>query len=143
MLVAFCDQLAGNSTSFCSKAGFSGSPIRASRISHSTQSKGCLPASVKRLGTLTPAPLSVTLGAVALRLWDMTSPLTRTDFAGTSDAAPRAGRNGSVDRELILARQGVVPEAAHDGRELVEIGEVAVHRGELDRAHGIHAREAA
>ena len=27
MLVAFCDQLFGNSTSRCSKAGFAGSPI--------------------------------------------------------------------------------------------------------------------
>src|SRR5512133_3961148 len=73
----------------------------------------------------------------------MTSPPTWTDFAGTADAAPRAGRNGSVDGELVLARQRVVPEAADDGSQLVQVGEVAVHRGELDRAHGIHAREAA
>ena len=47
MLVAFCDQVAGNSTPGCSKAGVSGSPISASRISHSTASKGCTPGSVK------------------------------------------------------------------------------------------------
>src|SRR3954471_20918281 len=143
MLVAFCDQVTGNSTPFCSNAGFSGSPIRASRISHSTQSKGCLPDSVKRRGMLTPAPLAVTLGAVALWLSDMTSPLTRTDFAGTADAAPWAGRNGSLDCKLVLARQRVLLEAGDDGLELVQVGEVAVDRGELDRAHGIHAREAA
>src|SRR4051794_8097017 len=143
MLVAFCDQLTGNSTPFCSKAGFSGSPISASRISHSMQSKGCLPASVKRLGMLTPAPLAVTLGAVALRLWDMTSPLTRTDFAGTADVALRAGWNRSVDGELVLAGERVVLEAGDDGLELVEVGEVAVDRGELDRAHRVHPREAA
>ena len=36
MLVAFCDQLAGNSTSRCSKATWSPWPMRASRSSHST-----------------------------------------------------------------------------------------------------------
>ena len=44
MLVAFCDQLFGNSTPRCSKAGLSGLPITASRISHSISSKGCVPA---------------------------------------------------------------------------------------------------
>ena len=39
MLVAFCDQDFGNSTPRCSKAGLSGSPITASRSSHSTSSK--------------------------------------------------------------------------------------------------------
>ncbi len=74
MLVAFCDQPTGNSTPSCSNAGLSGSPMSASRISHSTHSKGCTPASVKRRGTLTPAPAAVIAGAAALRLWDMTSP---------------------------------------------------------------------
>ena len=41
------DQLFGNSTPRCSKAGLSGSPITASRISHSISSKGCIPASRK------------------------------------------------------------------------------------------------
>ena len=52
MLVAFCDQLFGNSTPRCSNAGFSGSPMTASRISHSIASKGLTPGSVKRLPTL-------------------------------------------------------------------------------------------
>jgi hypothetical protein len=51
MLVAFCDQLAGNSTPRCSKAGSSGLPMTASRISHSTASNGWLPASVWRRST--------------------------------------------------------------------------------------------
>src|SRR6201747_686017 len=44
MLVAFWDQLLGNSTPRCSRAGLSGLPITASRISHSTWSNGCVPA---------------------------------------------------------------------------------------------------
>ena len=40
MLVAFCDQLLGNSTSACSKATRSPWPMRASRSSHSTASNG-------------------------------------------------------------------------------------------------------
>src|SRR3954471_7806942 len=44
MLVAFWDQLFGNSTPRCSKAGASGLPITASRVSHSIWSKGCTPA---------------------------------------------------------------------------------------------------
>ena len=43
MLVAFCDQLAGNSTSCCSNATWSPWPMRASRSSHSTVSKGWTP----------------------------------------------------------------------------------------------------
>src|SRR5271163_2477949 len=48
MLVAFCDQLVGNSTSFCSKATRSPWPMRASRSSHSAASKGCTPGEVKK-----------------------------------------------------------------------------------------------
>ena len=67
-----------------------------------------------------------------------------TDFAGTTDAALRTGRNGVVlDGELVVARKGVVLEAPDHGLELVEVGEVAVDRGELDRAHGIDAGEPA
>jgi hypothetical protein len=43
MLVAFWDQLLGNSTPRCSNAGLSGSPMIASRTSHSTSSKGWTP----------------------------------------------------------------------------------------------------
>ena len=43
MLVAFCDQVVGNSTPRCSKAGFSGSPMTASRNSHSISSNGWTP----------------------------------------------------------------------------------------------------
>ena len=44
MFVAFWDQVFGNSTPRCSNAGLSGSPMIASRISHSTASNGCTPA---------------------------------------------------------------------------------------------------
>src|SRR5215210_3991407 len=96
MLVAFCDQLFGNSTPRCSNAGLAGSPITASRISHSTASNGLAPASVKRLPTLTPSPAAVMAGAVALRLSGMTSPrvgdLLGPPQGGTIDGAPRVGR---------------------------------------------------
>ncbi len=47
MLVAFCDQLVGNSTSRCSNATRSPWPMWASRSSQSTDSKGCFPRVVK------------------------------------------------------------------------------------------------
>ena len=115
MLVAFCDQLFGNSTPRCSNAGLSGSPIRASRISHSTASNGLTPASVKRLPTLTPSPAAVMAGAVALRLSDMTSPrvgdLLGLPQGGTTDTAPRVGRTpnrppGAADRRRGGGRPG-------------------------------------
>src|SRR5689334_18559364 len=54
MLVAFWDQLFGNSTPRCSKAGLSGLPITASRISHSISSKGWVPGEEKRRSTERP-----------------------------------------------------------------------------------------
>src|SRR5215212_9714411 len=113
MFVAFCDQLFGNSTPRCSNAGFSGSPMIASRISHSMASNGLTPDSVKRLPTLTPSPAAVTAGAMALRLSDMTSPRV-SDSAGlpqggTTDVALRVGRTGiTVERQLIGAGEGVL-----------------------------------
>src|SRR5918912_263363 len=110
MLVAFCDHVAGNSTPRCSNAGLSGSPMTASRISHSTASNGLTPGSVKRLPTLTPAPAAVTAGAVALRLSGMASPHVSASSGlpqgGKTDVAPRAGRTGTgltVERELVGA----------------------------------------
>ena len=57
MLVAFCDQLFGNSTPPCSKAGFSGSPITASRISQSSSSNGWIPGVEKRRSMTRPLSL--------------------------------------------------------------------------------------
>src|SRR5438094_755932 len=54
MFVEFCDHDAGNSTPRCSNAGLAGSPITASRISHSTASKGCTPGCVNLRATVTP-----------------------------------------------------------------------------------------
>src|SRR5215207_9262427 len=113
MLVAFWDQLLGNSTPRCSNAGLAGSPITASRISHSTASNGLTPASVKRLPTLTPSPAAVMAGAVALRLSGMTSPrvgdLHGLPQGGTTDIAPRVGRiRMAFEGQLIDAGKGVV-----------------------------------
>src|SRR4029079_11396338 len=113
MLVAFCDQLFGNSTPRCSNAGFSGSPMIASRISHSTASKGLTPGSVKRLPTLTPSPAAAMVGAVALRLSGMTSP--RVSYSsgrpqgGKIDTPLGTGRIGFVIQcELIRSGEGVL-----------------------------------
>src|SRR5215210_3191244 len=148
MLVAFCDQLFGNSTPRCSKAGFSGSPMTASRISHSIASNGLVPGAVKRLPTLSPSPAAVTAGAVALRLSDMTSPRV-SDSAGRpqggkTDVALRVGWNGiAFEGHLIGPREGVLLVAADHRLELVEVGQVAVHGGELDGGHRVERGEAA
>src|SRR5215218_3252828 len=145
MLVEFWDQLFGNSTPRCSNAGFSGSPMTASRVSHSTASNGLTPGSVKRLPTLTPSPAAVTAGAAALRLSDMTSP--RVSYSswrpqgGKTDIALRPGRTGiAFERQLIRSGKGVLLVAADDGLELAE---VAVHGRELDRRDRVEHGEAA
>src|SRR3954465_11872715 len=117
MFVEFCDQVFGNSTPRCSNAGLSGSPMTASRMSHSTASNGLTPGSVKRLPTLTPSPAAVTAGAVALRLSDMTSP--RVSYSswgpqgGKTDTALRLGRTVGApgiafERQLIRSGEGVL-----------------------------------
>src|SRR4051812_5010409 len=152
MLVEFCDQLFGNSTPRCSNAGFAGSPMTASRISHSIASNGLTPGSVKRLPTLTPSPAAVTAGAVALRLSDMTSPRVSDSSwrpqGGKIDIAPRPGRTVgglgiAFECQLIRSRKGVLLVAADDGLELVEVGQVAVDRSELDRRDRVDQREPA
>src|SRR5215208_7186545 len=148
MLVAFCDQLFGNSTPRCSKAGLSGSPITASRISRSTASNGLTPASVKRLPTLTPSPAAVMAGAVALRLSGMTSPRLG-DFSGPpqggkTDTAPRSGRTlVALQGQLIGAREGVVAVALNGLGHLVEVREIAVHGGEQNPRHRVELGEPA
>jgi hypothetical protein len=60
MFVAVCDQNFGNSTSFCSNAGPFLPGMWASRISHSTSSKGSRPAIVNSLRTARLASSSTT-----------------------------------------------------------------------------------
>ncbi len=63
---------------------------------------------------------------------------------GKIDAATRVGRTGrAVERELIGGRQGLLLEAPDDRLELVEVGQVSVDGGELDRAHGVDPGEPA
>src|SRR5215208_1269354 len=148
MLVAFCDQLFGNSTPRWTNAGLFGSPIRASRISHSTASNGVTPASVKRLPTLTPSPAAVMAGAVALRLSGMTSPRVGDwrglPQGGTTDLAPRVGRiRLALEGQLIGAREGVLPVALDRLGHLVEVGEIAVDGREQDPRHRVERREPA
>ena len=64
MLVAFCDQVSGNSTSRCSKAGAAGSPMIASRSSQAISSKGWVPSVVNRRSIFRPP--SATLAAVSI-----------------------------------------------------------------------------
>src|SRR5262245_20282506 len=146
MLVEFCDHVFGNSTPRCSNAGLSGSPITASRISHSTASKGLSPGSVKRLPTLTPSPAAVMEGTVALRLSGMTSP--RVSYSsgrpqgGKTDTALRAGRIGlALEGELIGPGDGVLLVELDRLRHLVEIGEVAVDGREQDPGDRVESGE--
>jgi hypothetical protein len=57
MFVAFCDHDFGNSTFFCSNATLSPWPMRASRVSHSTCSKGWTPGCVNSRWTLNASPM--------------------------------------------------------------------------------------
>ena len=67
MLVAFCDQVFGNSTSVCSKATLSPCPMRASRVSHSTPSNGWTPGVVKRRSILRPPSVRMlSLGVISV-----------------------------------------------------------------------------
>src|SRR5215218_8267611 len=148
MLVAFCDHVFGNSTPRCSNAGLSGSPITASRISHSTASNGLTPGSVKRLPTLTPSPAAVMAGAVALRLSGMTSPRVGDwrglPQGGKTDVAPRTGRTRlAAERQLIGAGEGLLLVALDRLGHLIEVREIAVDGGEQDPGHGVELREPA
>src|ERR687898_895443 len=148
ILGAFCDQLFGNSTPRCSNAGLSGSPITASRISHSTASNGLTPDSVKRLPTLTPSPAAVIAGAVALRLSDMTSPRVGDwrglPQGGKTDIAPRVGRTRLVlQGQLVGAGEGVVAVALDRFGHLVEVGEIAVDGREQDPRDRVELGESA
>ena len=122
MLVAFCDQVFGNSTPRCSNAGLlriadhgvADLPLDGSRT-------GCTPASVKRLPTLTPSPAAVMAGAVALRL----SGHDLSSCWATCWASPRGerpilllGPDGPASpssAQLIRARKGVVLVAPDHG----------------------------
>ena len=79
MLVAFWDQLFGNSTPRCSKAGLSGLPITASRISHSISSKGCDPG--RRKTALYREALRPFLG-VLVAVLDIKLLLSQASFQG-------------------------------------------------------------
>src|SRR5918999_3011392 len=132
MFVAFCDHDFGNSTPRCSKAGAAGSPMTASRISHSTALNGCVPASVNCRGTETPAPRAVIAALSVLGVSDIFSP--RIGLLGGGDTAPRVGRIENIlQGELIHTRHGLVAQLADHLGELVEVGDPAVDRGELDR----------
>src|SRR6478609_6714459 len=91
MLVAFCDQLFGNSTPRCSKAGLSGLPIIASRISHSISSKGWAPGEENRRSIARPSR-PVDWGLVAVL--DIEMLLSRRLSGVTTQDRRRAGRNG-------------------------------------------------
>src|SRR5579875_2965764 len=94
MFVAFWDHDLGNSTSGCSKETLSPCPIRASRISHSTASKGCVPALVKYRRIERPSPLRspsrscVSVVDVAIS----TAPSAALKDRSPGDLARRVGR---------------------------------------------------
>src|SRR4051794_5899277 len=105
MLVAFWDQLLGNSTPRCSKAGLSGLPITASRISHSIWSKGCTSAVENRRSI--ERPLRPFLG-VLMAVWDiellLSQRLSGGNFAGSSKS--------QTEKESKGANKALGPPAA-------------------------------
>ena len=105
MLVAFCDQVVGNSTPRCSKAGLSGSPMMASRSSHSTSSKGWTPGVVKRRSTVSPAWRFCTSFAAVLLIkssWWRRLGVNRESLRATRTEPPSVERRKSPAR----AREG-------------------------------------
>ena len=127
MLVAFCDQVSGNSTPRCSNAGFSGSPITASRISHSMASNGCTPGSVNLRWSPTPPRVWV-WSEVVVGVCGMGSLLSvlrafKPLFEGGDNATTSSGRHRgnrcktrtSEERQAaeviveLAARQNAVP----------------------------------
>src|SRR3954471_3552753 len=69
MFVAFCDHVAGNSTSSCSNT----EPIRASRRSHSTVSNGCTPGRVNRRRTVSASPVRDSVLRAVWGVWSIVS----------------------------------------------------------------------
>src|SRR5213080_3242261 len=151
MLVAFCDQLAGNSTPSCRNL-----PTSASRISQSTRSNGCFPAWVKYRSILSPvAPMRGVAGVVdsaALRACGMGSPrlsgcclaspwLTR---GGMTHTASSVGRNFCLrDRQLAGRGDRLGLDAADLGLEVGEVRELPVDGGEEDARDRVEIGEAA
>src|SRR5215211_1826411 len=97
MLVAFCDQLFGNSTPRCSKAGLSGLPITASRISHSIWSKGCTPGAEYRRSIERPCRPFFGLATAVL---DIKKLLSSGLSAVTTQDRSKTGRKKSRKAQL-------------------------------------------
>ena len=120
MLVAFWDQLFGNSTPRCSKAGLSGSPITASRISHSISSKGCTPAVENRRSIERPCRPFLGLAVAVLdielllsqRLLGVTAQDRSPARTGTVSKCANKRRIGEVVSYILttpLSRQSALP----------------------------------
>ena len=135
MLVAFCDQVFGNSTPRCSKAGLSGSPMTASRSSHSTSSKGWTPGVVWRRSTVSPA--SVGSCACLQRFYSSSPLLDGSSLGVTADPRARPGRNHSPRRGRLLAKLRAT--GVGQGPEELQVGA----RGRAPRAPSGRARRSA
>src|SRR4051812_45123717 len=142
MLVAFCDQVVGNSTFSCSNL-----PTEAVRSCHSTVSNGSWLGVVNLRSILSPvAPaLAVTLRvfSLALRVSGMRAPRSvgllfsspSLTSGGKTDTGGGGGRNGgvAVERELVYACDRLGADALELRLEFAEVVEVAVDGGEEDR----------
>src|SRR3954469_7186025 len=150
MLVAFCDQVVGNSTSSCLKP-----PTSAVRRSHSTVEKGSAPGLVKRRSTVSPVAPTLEFAEVdvwALGLCGMVTPRSLGFFpfpatpvaAGKTDIAVGVGRIGRAwEGELVVARERLRAYAMELVLELRKIAEIAVHRREQQRGDRGDLREPA
>src|SRR3954468_8166336 len=151
MLVAFCDQVVGNSTSSCLKP-----PTSAVRSSHSTVEKGSAPGLVKRRSTVSPVAPTLEFAEVdewALGLCGMVTPRSLGFFpfpatpvaAGKTDIAWGVGRIGwAWEGELVVPRERFRAYAMELVLELRKITEIAVHRREqqcrdrVDLSEAVH-----
>src|SRR6476646_1424679 len=128
MLVAFCDQLFGNSTSSCSNAMRSPWPMRASRVSHSTVSNGCTPGVVKYRLMDSALPGWTSSVRAVCAVYSMKAILSRQpQFAGflrlfervlrvTADHPLRVGRNPSGEAPVLPQLYGGRPSGPAGGR---------------------------
>src|SRR4051795_4402873 len=133
MFVAFCDQDFGNSTFSCSNTMRSPWPMRASRVSHSTLSKGWTPGVVKYrlIDSARPGWTSSVRAVCAVNsMKALSSPWPQ--FAGflrsiervlrvTADHPLRVGRNPFSEAPVVPQLYGGAPTGQRENRRAVRL----------------------
>src|SRR5262245_41939103 len=150
MLVAFCDQPSGNSTSLCSNATLSPWPMCASRSSHSTVSNGCVPAVVNNRATASPLPVAVSVEIIGLRAGFIGLPLCCAGVAdahsklqsGPSIIPPRADGKGPTTPTILVPEAQPVGEfGPRGGGAKAGLGDGVAHGEDRARFERAPARD--